>query len=71
MAAVLPPAPRLPSHEPSALSEDLVSLKTALTSSGNRTRVNVSDGRVFYGHFMCVDRERNIVLGGTEEERGG
>jgi hypothetical protein len=68
---VLPPAPRLEPYPPAMLTENLERLKTVLTGSGNRTRINVSDGRVFFGHFMCVDRDRNVVLGGTEEKRGG
>lgn len=32
-----------------------------------RLRVEVSDGRIIEGNFMCTDRDRNIVLGSCEE----
>lgn len=71
MAAVLPPAPLVGTLPPSPTTENLERLKSVLAGSGNRTRISVSDGRTFFGHFMCVDRDRNVVLGGTEELRGG
>ena len=32
-----------------------------------RLRVEVSDGRIVEGVFMCTDRDRNIVLSNCEE----
>jgi len=30
-------------------------------------RVKISDGRIFEGLFICVDHEKNIILGETVE----
>ena len=35
-----------------------------------RLRVEVSDGRIVEGIFMCTDRDRNIVLSNCEEFYG-
>lgn len=35
-----------------------------------RLRVEVSDGRIIEGNFMCTDRDRNMVLGSCEEFYG-
>ncbi|KAJ3309064.1 hypothetical protein HDU76_003742, partial [Blyttiomyces sp. JEL0837] len=34
-----------------------------------KTRVMITDGRVFTGIFMCVDKDKNIILSGAEEFR--
>jgi small nuclear ribonucleoprotein (snRNP)-like protein len=34
-------------------------------------RIKITDGRVFIGTFMCIDKEKNIVLAQAEEFRGG
>lgn len=35
-----------------------------------RLRVEISDGRIIEGSFMCTDRDRNIVLSNCEEYYG-
>lgn len=35
-----------------------------------RLRVEVSDGRIIEGSFMCTDRDSNIVLSNCEEFYG-
>ena len=45
--------------------------KVLLTSYLNkRLRVEISDGRIIEGNFMCTDRERNIVLSNCDEYYG-
>ncbi|KAI8885068.1 Sm-like ribonucleoprotein [Backusella circina FSU 941] len=34
-------------------------------------RIKITDGRVFIGTFVCVDKEKNIILAQAEEFRGG
>eukprot|EP00056_Hartaetosiga_gracilis_P007528 m.109434 g.109434 ORF g.109434 m.109434 type:complete len:137 (-) comp12732_c0_seq1:8300-8710(-) len=29
---------------------------------GMEARIEIKDGRVFYGTFMCVDKQRNVIL---------
>ena len=36
-----------------------------------RTKITASDGRIFNGIFMCIDKYKNIILSQTEEFRGG
>jgi len=38
---------------------------------GRKLKVEISDGRVMVGTFLCVDQWKNFVLGGCEESRGG
>ena len=35
----------------------------------HRVRVEVEDGRYFDGRFMCVDKQKNLVLSEAEEFR--
>ena len=35
-----------------------------------RFRVEISDGRIIEGSFVCTDRDRNIVLSNCEEFYG-
>ncbi|CAG8439185.1 7427_t:CDS:2 [Ambispora leptoticha] len=35
-----------------------------------KARITVSDGRVFNGTFVCIDKYKNIILANTEEFRG-
>ncbi|KAI8360890.1 hypothetical protein EDC96DRAFT_464505 [Choanephora cucurbitarum] len=35
-----------------------------------KSRVRISDGRVFIGTFVCIDKDKNIILAHTEEFRG-
>ncbi|KAI8592587.1 small nuclear ribonucleoprotein family member-like protein [Geranomyces variabilis] len=32
-----------------------------------RMRITISDGRVFVGYFMCIDRDRNTILAAADE----
>ncbi|KAJ3241432.1 hypothetical protein HDU81_000481 [Chytriomyces hyalinus] len=34
---------------------------------GSTVRLEASDGRVFVGAFMCMDKEKNVILSGAEE----
>ncbi|OAD04976.1 hypothetical protein MUCCIDRAFT_134155, partial [Mucor lusitanicus CBS 277.49] len=36
-----------------------------------KSRIKITDGRTFIGTFVCVDKEKNIILAHTEEFRGG
>ena len=36
-----------------------------------KCRVSISDGRQFIGHFVCVDKEKNMILSATEEYNQG
>ncbi|GAA5796754.1 hypothetical protein EDC94DRAFT_232344 [Helicostylum pulchrum] len=41
-----------------------------LTSYLNfKSRVKITDGRTFIGTFVCIDKEKNIILAHTEEFR--
>ncbi|KAF1805107.1 hypothetical protein V8B55DRAFT_1494438 [Mucor lusitanicus] len=35
-----------------------------------KSRIKITDGRTFIGTFVCVDKEKNIILAHTEEFRG-
>ncbi|CAG8626701.1 5432_t:CDS:2 [Cetraspora pellucida] len=34
-----------------------------------KAKITASDGRVFHGTFMCIDKYKNIILSQTEEFR--
>lgn len=36
-----------------------------------KSRVKITDGRTFIGTFVCIDKQKNIILAHTEEFRGG
>ncbi|KAI1306548.1 hypothetical protein EDD11_004711 [Mortierella claussenii] len=45
-------------------------LVAKLRSLLNRsTRIEITDGRLFVGQFMCIDHAKNIILSGTYESR--
>ncbi|KAI7852305.1 hypothetical protein BDC45DRAFT_192857 [Circinella umbellata] len=35
-----------------------------------KTRITITDGRVFIGTFVCTDKQKNIILAQTKEFRG-
>ncbi|CAO3638008.1 hypothetical protein BJ944DRAFT_237512 [Cunninghamella echinulata] len=35
-----------------------------------KTRIQISDGRIFIGTFVCIDKQKNIILAQAEEFRG-
>ncbi|KAI9361431.1 hypothetical protein BD770DRAFT_383397 [Pilaira anomala] len=35
-----------------------------------KSRVKITDGRTFIGTFVCIDKQKNIILAHTEEFRG-
>lgn len=42
-----------------------------LTSYLNfKSRIQITDGRIFIGTFVCIDKQKNIILTHTEEYRG-
>lgn len=57
-----PPSTPASSVDPPALAN----LKAAL---GSLFRISIPDGRVFEGRFVCIDRDRNIILQDAEEQR--
>src|SRR5690554_2495821 len=45
-------------------------LVATLRSLLNRsTRIEITDGRVFVGQFMCIDHSKNIILSAAYESR--
>ncbi|CAO3572630.1 unnamed protein product [Mortierella alpina] len=45
-------------------------LVAKLRSLLNRsTRIEITDGRLFVGQFMCIDHSKNIILSGAYESR--
>ncbi|KAI9015868.1 hypothetical protein CLU79DRAFT_765030 [Phycomyces nitens] len=49
-------------------TENIQRLRTYLNF---KTRIQTTDGRTFIGVFVCVDKDKNIILAHTEEFRGG
>ncbi|CEG70932.1 hypothetical protein G6F70_000682 [Rhizopus microsporus] len=35
-----------------------------------QARITITDGRIFIGTFMCVDKQKNVILANTKEYRG-
>lgn len=55
--------------DPSLEHED-PPLVAKLRSLLNRnTRIEITDGRLFVGQFMCIDHSKNIILAGAYESR--
>ncbi|KAF9521056.1 hypothetical protein BS47DRAFT_1286270, partial [Hydnum rufescens UP504] len=42
-------------------------LETLRSTLSQYYRITIKDGRVFIGTFVCIDRERNMILTNTEE----
>jgi small nuclear ribonucleoprotein (snRNP)-like protein len=36
-----------------------------------KARIEISDGRIFIGTFVCIDKQKNIILAQAEEHRQG
>lgn len=36
-----------------------------------KARIKITDGRVFIGTFMCIDKQKNVILANTREYREG
>ncbi|KAF9331117.1 hypothetical protein BG006_005997 [Podila minutissima] len=54
----------------SSLEHEDPPLVAKLRSLLNRnTRIEITDGRLFVGHFMCIDHSKNIILAGAYESR--
>ncbi|KAI8331332.1 hypothetical protein BC941DRAFT_382686 [Chlamydoabsidia padenii] len=34
-----------------------------------KARVEISDGRIFIGTFVCIDKQKNLILAQAEEYR--
>ncbi|CAO3592697.1 unnamed protein product [Absidia cylindrospora] len=34
-----------------------------------KARIEISDGRIFIGTFVCIDKQKNIILAQAEEHR--
>ncbi|TPX64398.1 hypothetical protein SpCBS45565_g05913 [Spizellomyces sp. 'palustris'] len=37
----------------------------------HKARITISDGRIFIGHFVCIDKGQNTILAGAEEFKNG
>ncbi|KAI9346551.1 hypothetical protein BDR26DRAFT_855746 [Obelidium mucronatum] len=46
---------------------DSPEIRELSTMLGIKARVEASDGRVFTGVFMCIDKYKNVILSGAEE----
>lgn len=36
-----------------------------------QARIKITDGRIFVGTFMCIDKQKNVILANTKEYREG
>jgi small nuclear ribonucleoprotein (snRNP)-like protein len=52
--------------EPEEDSPSVAKLRSLLNRS---TRIEITDGRLFVGQFMCIDHSKNIILAGAYESR--
>lgn len=52
-------------------AEDTENIKTLRSYLNFKARVTITDGRVFIGTFVCIDKQKNMILAHTEEFRGG
>ncbi|KAI9279998.1 hypothetical protein BY458DRAFT_501012 [Sporodiniella umbellata] len=34
-----------------------------------QARIQITDGRLFVGTFMCIDKQKNVILANTKEYR--
>ncbi|KAG1473274.1 hypothetical protein G6F56_001048 [Rhizopus delemar] len=34
-----------------------------------QARIKITDGRIFVGTFMCIDKQKNVILANTKEYR--
>ncbi|KAF9377278.1 hypothetical protein CPB97_010295 [Podila verticillata] len=66
---ILASAKKSKQMDPSLEHED-PPLVAKLRSLLNRnTRIEITDGRLFVGQFMCIDHSKNIILAGAYESR--
>ncbi|KAH8110289.1 hypothetical protein DFH11DRAFT_1621855 [Phellopilus nigrolimitatus] len=62
------PLPPVSSSSPLSPRHTVDAIKRLL---GQTMRICASDGRIFIGTFVCVDKQKNIVLSNTDEYRVG
>ncbi|CAH1766696.1 6669_t:CDS:2 [Entrophospora sp. SA101] len=53
------------------ISQDTPKIQQLRSYLNLRARITISDGRIFNGTFMCIDKYKNIILSQTEEFRNG
>ena len=78
-SSVSPPAqvPLPPSPSPASTLQNINSVAhrprvDAVKALLNQSlRISTSDGRIFIGTFVCVDKHKNIILANTDEYRIG
>nr|CAG8661095.1 2560_t:CDS:2 [Entrophospora candida] len=51
------------------ISQDTPKIQQLRSYLNLRARITISDGRIFNGTFMCIDKYKNIILSQTEEFR--
>ncbi|KAG0053264.1 hypothetical protein BGZ83_001434 [Gryganskiella cystojenkinii] len=50
-------------------SEDPIMVAKLRSFLSRNTRIEITDGRLFVGQFMCIDHSKNIILAGAYESR--
>ncbi|CAJ0839027.1 8077_t:CDS:2 [Entrophospora sp. SA101] len=53
------------------ISQDTPKIQQLRSYLNLRAQITISDGRIFNGTFMCIDKYKNIILSQTEEFRNG
>ncbi|KAI8064219.1 hypothetical protein BC940DRAFT_306461 [Gongronella butleri] len=53
----------------SGITADANRINTLRSYLNFKARVHISDGRTFIGTFVCVDKQKNIILAQAEEFR--
>ena len=55
-------------HDPNeAKEDDTETVKQVKDLMGRQLRVSLSDGRIIFGSFDCIDKHRNIILDRASE----
>ncbi|ORX46788.1 hypothetical protein DM01DRAFT_1293472 [Hesseltinella vesiculosa] len=53
------------------ITEDANRVNTLRSYLNFKSRIEITDGRIFHGTFVCVDKQKNIILAQAEEYRQG
>ncbi|GJJ74092.1 N-alpha-acetyltransferase 38, NatC auxiliary subunit [Entomortierella parvispora] len=65
-------SPALPTTAATTASveeEDPIMVAKLRSFLNRNTRIEITDGRLFVGQFMCIDHSKNIILAGAYESR--
>ncbi|KAI8982974.1 hypothetical protein BDB01DRAFT_791881 [Pilobolus umbonatus] len=67
---MFPPPSFFSPHYSNIMVANTEKIKRLASYLNFKCRISITDGRIFIGTLICIDKNKNIILGQTEEIRG-